>query len=175
MLALDKKLPAVLKGEAQPADAVEQMGLADLCNLKKRYAAATRFYAGAFAAKPTLADDLQAGVRYNAARNAALAAAGQGEDADKLEDKERARLRQQALGWLRADLAAWSKEAESGAPKARAAVQKTLPDWQEDSDLASVRDPAALDKLPEAERAEWKKLWAEVEELVKKSGEGGKK
>src|SRR5262249_31381228 len=35
---------------------------------------------------------------------AALAGCGQGEDARSLEDKERARLRQQALDWLRADL-----------------------------------------------------------------------
>ena len=41
--------------------------------------------------------------------------------------------------------------------------------WQEDSDLVSVRDAAALDNLPEAERAEWKKLWADVAELLKKA------
>jgi hypothetical protein len=39
-------------------------------------------------------------------------------------------------------------------------VQKTLHHWQQDSDLAGVRDPAALAKMPEAERAEWQKLWA---------------
>jgi hypothetical protein len=40
--------------------------------------------------------------RYNAACCAALAAGGQGKDADKLDDKERARLREQACDWLRA-------------------------------------------------------------------------
>jgi hypothetical protein len=34
-------------------------------------------------------------------------AGGQGEDADQLDANARARLRQQALDWLRADLAAW--------------------------------------------------------------------
>ena len=43
------------------------------------------------------------------------------------------------------------------------------------ADLAGPRDAAALEKLPDAEHAEWKKLWAEVEELLKKSGESGKK
>ena len=38
-----------------------------------------------------------------------------------------------------------------------------------DSDLASVRDAAALEKLPEAERAEWKKLWADVQTLLDKT------
>jgi hypothetical protein len=28
--------------------------------------------------------------------------------------------------------------------------------------LASVRDPKELTKLPEQERADWQKLWAEV-------------
>jgi tetratricopeptide (TPR) repeat protein len=167
MIALDKKLPAILKGEAKAANADEQLSLGRLCMFKKRYTAASRFYADAFAAQPTLADDLQAGHRYNAACSAALAAGGQGRDAPKPDDKERARLRKQALGWLQADLALWGKEAEKGTPQARAAVQKKLRHWQKDSDLAGVRD-AALVKLPEAERAEWQQLWGEVEALRKK-------
>jgi len=47
-----------------------------------------------------------------AARAAALAAARKGEDAAKLDTKEQARLRQQALDWLRADLALHTKQAE---------------------------------------------------------------
>ena len=53
-------------------------------------------------------------------------------------------------------------------------MQRTLKHWQEDTDLVGLRDAAALAKLPEAERAEWQKLWAEVESLRKKAGEGGK-
>jgi hypothetical protein len=37
--------------------------------------------------------------------------------------------------------------------------------WQKDDDLAGVREPAALAKLPEAERLEWQKFWKEVEAL----------
>jgi tetratricopeptide (TPR) repeat protein/tRNA A-37 threonylcarbamoyl transferase component Bud32 len=170
MQALDQKLAAVLQGKSRPAGAAEQAGLAGLCVIKKRYADATRFFTDAFADKPTLADDLQAGHRYNAARAAALAAAGQGADAATLDDKDRARLRQQALGWLRADLALWGRQAEGGTPQARALVQQTLRHWQEDPDLAGVRDAAALAKLSEAERADWKKLWADVEATLKKAG-----
>jgi tetratricopeptide (TPR) repeat protein len=174
MLALEQKLAAVLQGEVRPTDAAEQVGLAGLCVTKKRYTDATRFFADAFKAQPKLADDLQAGYRYDAACSAALAAAGQGEDAARLDDKERARLRQQALGWLRADLALWGKQAEGGTPQTRALVQKTLRHWQEDADLAGLRDTAALARLPEAERAEWQKLWAEVEALRRKAGKGDK-
>jgi tetratricopeptide (TPR) repeat protein/serine/threonine protein kinase len=173
MIALDKKLPAIIKGEAKPADAAELKGFAQLIWLKKHYSDAARFYADAFAAQPALANDLQADTRYIAATVAVLAAAGHG--VDKPDDKESARLRRQALDWLRADLTAWSMYAEIGTPKATATVQTNLKQWQQASGLASVRDAAVLDKLPEAERAEWKKLWADVAELLKKSGESGKK
>jgi serine/threonine-protein kinase len=163
----EKELPDVLSGKRKPASEAERLEYAGLCALTRRYWSAARLYAGAFTADPTLADDLRAAHRYNAACAAALAAAGQGRDAPKAEDKERARLRRQALGWLRADLALWGKEAEKGTPQARAAVQKMLRHWQKDPDLAGVRD-AALAKLPEAERAEWQQLWGEVEALLKK-------
>jgi hypothetical protein len=104
MLKLDSRLAAALQGEARPANLSEQLGFACLCLIKKRYAESARFYADAFAGQPELADDLQEGHRYNAARAVSLAA-GQSKDAAKLDDKVRARLRQQALGWLRADLA----------------------------------------------------------------------
>jgi hypothetical protein len=38
----------------------------------------------------------------------------------------------------------------------------------------SVREATSLEKLPEAERAEWQKLWGEVEALLETCGEGGK-
>ncbi len=168
VLALDKKLAAILKGEVQPADAAEQLRLARLCVLKKHPATAIRFYADAFAAQPGLADDLATGRRYDAACAAALAAAGQGEDAPKSTDKERARLRRQALDWLRSDLALWSKQIAKGTPQQRAIAQQTLRYWQQDADLAGLRNAAALDKLPEAERADCRKLWNEVASLLKK-------
>ena len=145
------------------------MSFARLCYLKKLYADSARIYRDAFNAKPEWADDLQESHRYNAACAAALAGAGKGEGADKMDDKDRVRLRQQALDWLRADLALWGKKAESGGPAARTALQTTLRHWQEDADLAGVRDAAALDKMPESERGDWKKLWADVGKLLKKS------
>ena len=173
MIALEPKLAAIEKGEAKPADADEQMGLAQLCLLKKRYAAAARFSADAFAARPKLAEDLQASHRYDAACYAALAAAGQGQDAAKLDDKERARLRRQALDWLRADLALWAHQVEDGKAEARARARQTLQHWQEDADLAGLHDAAALAKLPSSERATCQKLWADVAALVKKCGAKG--
>jgi serine/threonine-protein kinase len=168
--ALEEKLPALLKRQAAPANAAEGIALAQLCQeYKHLYAAAARFYAAAFTAEPKLAADVQSGNRYSAACAAALAAAGQGQDAAKLADPERAKLRQQALTWLQADLAAWTPLAEKGPRQTRAAVQQTLRHWQQDPDLAGVRGDA-LARLPAAERDAWRKLWADVDALLKRAG-----
>jgi serine/threonine-protein kinase len=169
LLALDRKLAAILQGEAKPDSPVEQLNLAILCQrFKKRYAAAARLYGDAFAVQPGLA--ALAGHRYNAACCAALAVAGKGMDAGQLEAKEKARLRGQALTWLRADLVLRAKQLTSDKPPERQAAQKALQHWQKDPDLAGVRDQEPLAKLPEAERKEWAKLWAEVGALLKKAG-----
>src|SRR5262249_4540276 len=161
LLALEEKLPALLKGDAQPADAAERLALAQLCRGKQRYAAAARFAAAAFAEQPKLADDPRAQPRYHAARSAALAAARRGKAPDPPDDPERARLRAQARDWLRDELALWARLVEKGTPQ-RQEVQAALMRWQRDPDLAGVRDEAALANLPEAERCQWQQLWEEV-------------
>jgi tetratricopeptide (TPR) repeat protein len=171
LLALDRKLTTLLQGTGKPDGPAEGLGFADLCvRYKKRYAAAARFYADAFAAHPKVAEDLQAGHRYNAACAAALAGCGQGKDATRLEAKEKTQLRGQALTWLRADLALRGKQLTGGKPPDRQPAGQALRHWQKDPDLASVRNPKALAKLPEAERKEWEKLWAEVNAVLKKAG-----
>jgi tetratricopeptide (TPR) repeat protein/serine/threonine protein kinase len=170
-LALETKLPELLSGKAQAADQGERLALLKICQLQQRNAAGAKLAADFFAADPKLADDVKAGHRYNAACFAALAAAGKGIDADKLDDKERTRLRRQAQDWLRADVAYWTKQATSAKPADRALVQQTLNHWQEDTDLAGIRDKDALAKLPAEERDDWQKLWAEVAEVLAKAGE----
>jgi hypothetical protein len=173
LIKLDRKLSAVLQGEAEPASVAERLALAELCQApyKRLHAAATRFYTDAFAIDPRLAADLQQQHRYNAACSAALAAAGQGEDTRLLPDKVAHGLRRQALDWLKNDLAAYAKLAERDQPTVKQAVRQRLTHWQQDAALASVRDNSALEKLPHAERAEWEKLWADVAESLKKMQE----
>jgi serine/threonine-protein kinase len=168
LLAGERKLAAVIRGEAKAANAVEQLALATIAqHYQKRHALAARLYAEAFAADAKLAD-LPAGHRYNAARAAALAAAGQGVDTAALDGKEKARLRRQALNWLRADLAWRRKQLESWRPGTAEQAARALRHWQKDPDLASLRGPEAVAGLPEAERQELGKLWAEVGALVAK-------
>src|SRR5262249_51826631 len=115
------KLPAVLAGRDEPADPVERADLAEAASRTGRPAAAARLWAAAMAADPKLAAALRTGHRYNTARAAALAGVGKGQDDPPPDDEARARLRGQALGWLKADLVAWAKRLESGGPSDRSA------------------------------------------------------
>jgi hypothetical protein len=167
---MEPKLPAFPKGEFQPRDTAQRLGLVGVCEARKLNRAAARLYADAFAADPTLAADPKSKHRFNAACFAALAAAGQGEDAGKLADRERARLRKQALDWLRADLIGCTNLLASGSPTDRSFVRDRLEHYgQAKSDLAGIRDRDALAKLPAEERAACEKLWADVAALLKKA------
>jgi tetratricopeptide (TPR) repeat protein len=169
LVELDARLAEVLPGRSRPADAAEGVALAQFCQqCKELYAASARFYGEAFAGRP----DLSVGeVRYNAACAAALAGCGQGKDAAGLGDPERARLRGQALAWLRAELDDQRQRLDNEPAKARPTVLQQMQHWPRDADLAGVRGAEALARLPEAERADWQKLWADVETLRRRAAE----
>ena len=169
----EPRLLAVLRGEDKPADNEECLAFIKLAYGDKQFAAAAKLWAAALEGDPQRAADLKAGHRYHAACCAALAGAGQGEDAGQLDDPERARLRRQALDWLRADLALRTKQLESGPPADRTAAQQALRHWQQDRDLAGLRDAAALAKLPAKDRTACAQLWADVAALLEAGrGEG---
>jgi serine/threonine-protein kinase len=181
-------LPALLRGDCQPSDNDERLAWVGVCQFQGRYHAAARLYADAFAADPDLADnlasecrsraalgdtqpvgtveELSTECRYPAARCAALAGCGRGQDGASLSEAERARWRRQARDWLRADLAVWSKTLDGGSPAAGARAGKMLTHWQADPDLAGLREPGALDKLSPDERQECLALWQEVAALL---------
>jgi serine/threonine-protein kinase len=121
--------------------------------------------AEAFAADPRLADDLNAGWRHTAARFAALAGSGWGEDAGNLAATERGRWRRQALDWLRADLAASTRLLEGGRPGDAAWVRQQLQRWQREGDLAGLRDVDAVAQLPADEQQACRRLWADIAAL----------
>ena len=162
-------LAAVRSGAASPATAEEFVLFVQMSHCTGHHAAATRLYVAAFALWPRLAADPAAGQRYNAAGYAALAGCGHGADAPT-DPVGRARLRHQALAWLRADLAFWSRQAGARDPRIRNVLRQKMQDWQRDRNLAGVRDPDALAKLPDAEHQDWEKLWADVDALRRRAG-----
>ena len=98
---------------------------------------------------------------YAAARDAVRAAADKGPEKERLGEPERAAERRQALAWLRANLELTTKLLKDGKLSAQSVAA-----WQTDPALASVRDPAALAKLPDAEREPWQRFWADVAAVV---------
>jgi hypothetical protein len=153
-------------GKKWPQDVAEKIALAKMCLLqKKHYATAAKFYTDAFADDASLALKH----RYNAARAAAQAGTGQGKDAADLSAKDKAELLQQALDWLKADLAVGKQQAQSAQPALVLKIVSVLERWQSDPDLAGVRDKKALAQLPKEAQADWHKLWSEADEVLKQA------
>jgi len=171
LLTIEARLPRLLNGEDKPADNAERLDFAQLAHDHKHFAAAARLWAEALQGDPKLADDRQKQYRYNAACAAALAAAGQGKDEAPLDEAAKAKLRRQALDWLRAELAVFSQQLHSGRPGVAAQALAILAHWQKDTDLAGIRDAAGLAQLPADERKAFSQLWADVAALLKKAEE----
>jgi tetratricopeptide (TPR) repeat protein len=161
---LGERLLQVLTGADHPANPVEALALSDLCYRHRWYDQAVRLASAAFNDDPKLAADLKHFYRYNAACSAALAGCGKGESIPKLA-AEQARLRRQALEWLKADLAVYSKQLMSGSV-AKPETVTSLNNWLEDDDFAEVRDATGLAKLPESEQKDWEAFWSEVKILL---------
>ena len=170
-LAQANRLPAVLRGEDKPGDNAECLAFAQLAFDRKNFAAAARLWSEALTADLKLADDRKVQHRYNAACAAALAASGAGKDDPPPDGAAKARLRLQALDWLKAEMFAWAKLVESGPPQAKSFIAQTLKHWRDDPDLAGLREEKQLAKVPEEERAALKQLWNDVDGLLIKVGE----
>jgi tetratricopeptide (TPR) repeat protein len=142
LAAAHARLAAVQRGEDLPKSAGEWRTLALAAYRAKDHATSVRCWKEAFASDPSLADDLPAGNRYDAACAASLAGAEHHE---------------QALDWLRADLRAWRDRPASDAK----AVAQTLRHWRTDLDLHAVRDVGGLSEG-------WRALWADVDASLAK-------
>jgi serine/threonine-protein kinase len=113
---------------------------------------------GAFQQTLQIAPNLVA-VRHSlcTCRYAAACTAIQASAETRLEEQKRVALCRQALDWLRANL-----EMRANTLKDGKAVDWSLSAWQTDPALAGVRDRTTLAKLPDAEREEWQRLWAQI-------------
>lgn len=167
LVELDRRLPAILKGDLRPAGAGEAIEFASLCYYKGHFGASARFSEAALAEEPALADDVDASHRYDAACAAALAGCGRGKPGSTIRDVDRNHWRTQAIAWLHDELAALAKRVEDGPEQDRPTIRKTLRHWKEDRDLAGLRDQAELEHLPGAEQETCRALWAEVDRAIK--------
>jgi hypothetical protein len=166
LVELATKLSSYLKGEATLDKFAEQIDLAEFClNDKRAYGASARLYEQALQSKPDLADEKDS-IWVDAARAAAMTGVGRDSDAPKLSEGERLHWRNQALAWLRADLARSVKQVETGAAKDRESVRVRLEQWRGFPELVGLRDPMAIAKLPEGEQKACLEFWAEVDRIL---------
>jgi serine/threonine-protein kinase len=167
LVELDRNLAAFLAGKRKPSGSDEQFELASLWGhpAKRLYAAAARFSEDAFAARPALMDNVRAGHRYQAACYAVLAGCGRGEDTADLNKKVRARRREQARQWLRADLVLHANRLKSGNLTDCTKVLETMDGCLADARLVGVRSTDLISRLPVEERERWAKLRKDVEDL----------
>jgi len=155
----------LLASESDDLETVERMVLIEYCRLpwKQLHFASAQQYRKAFRSEPKLvANPAAAPHRYDAACAAVRAAAGEGNDSDQLTGEEKSQWRQQALEWLQADLEIRIASAASEDPEVSGPAVSALKDWLSDPDLASVREQASLEQLPEQEHRNWESLWQQV-------------
>ena len=65
------------------------------------------------------------------------------------------------------DVTQYAKKLETDKPEDRAAVQEALRKWQEEAELGSIRDSAALNLLSAEEKDAFGRLWADVADLMR--------
>jgi serine/threonine-protein kinase len=176
-------LQAFRQGDWQPQDNNERLALLGICESEALYGTASRLCADAFAADPDLAvrlttqclrraaqesdksnrtEALISEMRYRASRWAALAGCGLGKDSAKLSAEEQTHWRTKALEWLRTDQVVLARTLDSGRQADRDLVKEMLRLWQDEPDLAALREPARLERLAADERKGCLALWTEV-------------
>jgi hypothetical protein len=153
-------LPQLLAGRGQPRNNNERMAMTAACQFRELNASEARLWEDAFAADPSLETH---GGRDRAVPAAVLAGCGQGSDASALPEEDRRRWRARARDWFRAEV-----DVAAASPASREDVWRQeqaraiLKSWRNRQELAAVRDPEALERLPDAERREWSDLWQRV-------------
>jgi hypothetical protein len=146
------RIADIADGRAEPESPADALALTEVRRLpfQRRSVVAVQLAARAFAADPTLADNLSAAHRYQSATAAVRAADGKDVDLPKVEVEEWGYFTGIALRWLRADLALLKAQAKDS--KKSSEVRKALTTWKTDPALFAVRDPARYTALPPTDR-----------------------
>jgi hypothetical protein len=161
LIELRPRASGILSGSARPEGGEEALDFARLCWFSGYHDVAVRYFERAFELADWLADERGDGNRYAAAR--AAVSAGRHD---------------RALAWLGEELEYWEGLLEEDLEAFSAADQWVHfrfahPNlWSLDPVLRSVREEA---KLAEEDRAAWKALWAQVEDLGRRGREASRR
>jgi tetratricopeptide (TPR) repeat protein len=167
LLKLDTIAAAMPQGKIKVLEGSKTAALGEFCREHQFLPlTAARFYANVFVLEPEIAENLEKGYRYVAACAAARACSGESDESAKLDEREKSRWRGQAFQWLNTDLVARKTQINSKKLDDRPALLKRLHQWLETPDLAALRNPEELEKLPPEERKAWSTFWADVNGLL---------
>ncbi len=155
---LDQRVREVLAGGMAQSPA-EQLQLARRLAEQMQYEAAFKLCTAALEAEPSLVEDRQLQPRWLAASLAMRVAASPlpEEDASRTST-----FRQQALQWLREELATWRASGPDWLITRNSAVRR----WRSDASFAPVLHPDRLATLPEAGQQAWRQLFAAAAQLA---------
>jgi tetratricopeptide (TPR) repeat protein len=142
-----------------PDDRLGHVGLGKALLAAGRHAEGLQVTLAALRQEPAWTEAPWQRPRYKAA--CAVVSCADGKAANPLAPAERPAHRKQALEMLNGEQAAARKLAAAD----RGLVHQMMGVWLGAEELASVREPKALDTLPPDERDAWNKLWGEVREL----------
>jgi serine/threonine protein kinase len=145
-----------IAGGVQPVDQAERWQLAQTALARREFLLAARLYADALEREPESAENRQTRPRYQAARSAIRAAAGQADPASETAQ----RWRRQAFTWLRAEVDAIRGELERDR-----GLATSLNAWLQDPDWSSVRSPSGRQALPPDEQTDWTRLFEDMQRL----------
>ncbi|MFT3882419.1 MAG: protein kinase [Gemmatales bacterium] len=160
---MEDKFPAYLTGTEQPKDEGSILAVAEwFYKYQQQADAAVRLYRAAFAKYPPKTPDPVNPYHYDAACAAVLASLAKGAD---LTSDDKAKLRLQALVWFKEELHGMSRLHKTGKSDEQSNIAKLVKQWQENKELAGIRDQSALNQLPQNERQQWQQFWAEVTKL----------
>jgi tetratricopeptide (TPR) repeat protein len=167
LLALDKQIEVFRATGALPKTAKGTFELADVAwRYKQHHNMAVALYSRVFTPEANVLDDLIGDHRYRAACSALLTAAGKAVDLPKPSAGQKSQRREQALGWLRAELDYCTKSARAGKSEDTPRLIERLARWKTARELESLRDPDFLDKLSAEEKMAWRELWDDAELFV---------
>jgi serine/threonine protein kinase len=150
-----RRLTEIANG-TPPTDSPELWRLAQAALARRDFPLAAKLYTEALQRDPAEANNRQTRPRYQAARAAIRAAEAESDPGSASARTWRAR----ALGWLREELQAVSRDSERNP-----GLTSSLTSWLQDPDWASVRSENRRFRLPEDERPEWSRIFTDLERL----------
>jgi serine/threonine-protein kinase len=160
-------LPELLAGRRQPTEDEDRAILLAASLALRDNARAAKLYAELLPSNSKMGQV----TRQSSHRAACIAAlAGAGDDASTLDESGRAQCRAWARRWLGIELDRATEDLSALPPERRRELANRLNSWTNDPELASLRQQAALERLPEAERKACERLWDRLEEVVKAAG-----